>query len=824
MKYKITISFLSLCFALLTTTIVSAQEKATIKGQITLKNNESPEGISVVLKGTKSGTTTDEQGNYNLKNIKPGSYTLKVSSIGYITQEKAIVIKEGDNLTQNFTVTTNSEDLSEVVVNGGKTNHFARKDTKQVSRLPLKNLENPQSYTTITGELLKEQVVTNFDDALKNASGITPLWAATGRAGDGAAYYSLRGFPVQPTMVNGLPGLTNGSLDPANIDRIEIIRGPSGTLFGSSLISYGGLINTTTKRPYKGFGGEINYTVGSFGLNRATVDLNTPLNEKKTLNFRINSAYNKQNSFQDAGFRESYFVAPSLSYEVNDRLSFLVNTEFMSNESTNPTMLFLDRGAPLRVHNINELKYDNNRSYTSNELTMKTPSYNIQAQMNYKFSDQWSSQTVFSTSSAKSVGNYSYLYEGTSSPLLASIKSGIVLARYFTDQDNQNITTDIQQNFNGDFKIGSIRNRIVVGFDYFKRTATDHSTEYFGNGYVYIGDDLASFNALFGPTNGDTGDLTKAGADAIIGNNPRNNNSTKQETYSAYVSDVINFTPGLSAMLSLRADRFMNAKNDGYNQTAFSPKFGLVYQPILDKVSIFANYMNGFVNIAPGQNRSAAVSTPIILNPEHADQFEVGTKLNLFKDKLYATFSYYDIKVVDQTYVIETPYVDPADPATPQPNNQTTYQDGAQKNKGFEAEFVANPINGLNIVLGYSYNDAVLTKGDLEFVDRRSENAGPRNLANLWASYKFTNGFLRGFGLGFGGNYVGDNMIMNRKTTGTFTIPEYTVLNSSLFYSAEKFTITVKLNNIANKEIYDGWSTIHPKDPRAVAASFSYRF
>ena len=824
MKYKFTISFLSFCFFLIAGTTIWAQEKATIKGQITLNTDESPENISVVLKGTKSGTTTDEQGNYTLKNIKPGTYTLKVSSIGYITQEKAIVLKEGDNLTQNFTISTNSENLSEVVVNGGKTNHFARKETKQVSRLPLKNLENPQSYTTITGELLKEQVVTNFDDALKNASGITPLWAATGRAGDGAAYYSLRGFPVQPTMVNGLPGLTNGSLDPANIDRIEIIRGPSGTLFGSSLISYGGLINTTTKRPYKTFGGEINYTVGSYGLNRVTADINAPLNDKKTLNFRINSAYNKQNSFQDAGFRETFFVAPSLSYEVNDKLSFLVNTEFMSNESTNPTMLFLDRGAPLRVHNINELKYDNKRSYTSNELTMKTPSYNIQTQMNYKFSDQWSSQTVFSTSSAKSKGNYTYLYEGTSNKNFKSIKEGIVLARFFTDQDNQNITTDIQQNFNGDFKIGSLRNRIVVGFDYFKRTASDRSTGYFGNGYIYIGDDLASFNALFGPTNGDTGNLTKAGSDAIIGNSPRNDNNTKQETYSAYVSDVINFTPALSAMLSLRADRFMNAKNDGYNQTAFSPKFGLVYQPILDKVSIFANYMNGFVNVAPGQNRQATIVTPLIFNPEHADQFEVGTKLNLFKDKLYATFSYYDIKVTDQVYVVETPYIDPADPTADLPNNQTTYQDGAQKNKGFEAEFVANPINGLNIVMGYSYNDAVLTKGDPDFVGHRSENSGPRNLANLWASYKFTNGLLRGFGLGFGGNYVGDNMIMNRQTAGTFTIPEYTVLNSSLFYSAEKFTITAKLNNIANKEIYDGWSTIHPKDPRAIVGSFTYRF
>ncbi len=799
-----------------------AQEKATIQGQISLNINESPEGVSIVLKGTRFGTITDEAGNYKIKNVKAGSYTIKVSAVGFTTTEKKITVNEGADITENFSLISNSEELTEVVINGGRTNRFARKETKQVSRLPLKNLENPQSYTTISGELLKEQVVTNFDDALKNASGITPLWAATGRAGDGAAYYSLRGFPVQPTMVNGLPGLTNGSLDPANIDRVEIIRGPSGTLFGSSLISYGGLINTTTKRPYKSFGGEVNYTVGSYGLNRATVDLNTPLNEKKTLNFRINSAYNKQNSFQDAGFKESYFVAPSLSYEVNDRLSFLINTEFMSSESTNPTMLFFDRGAPLRVHNINELKYDNKRSYTSDELTMKTPSYNVQAQMNYKLSDQWTSQTVFSTSSARSRGNYTYLYEGTQ---FTPITDGIVLARYFTDQDNQNITTDIQQNFNGDFKIGSLRNRIVVGFDYFKRTATDHSTAYYGNGYVYIGDNLQSFNNFVCQnTNGDTGDLTKAGAASIIGNGPRNNNSTKQETYSAYVSDVINFTPGLSAMLSLRADRFMNAKNDGYNQTAFSPKFGLVYQPIIDKVSIFANYMNGFVNIAPGQNRSASVITPVILNPEHADQFEIGTKLNLFKDKLYATFSYYDIKVTDQTYVIETPYVDPANPTTPQPNNQETFQDGAQKNKGFEAEFVANPIAGLNIVLGYSYNDAVLTKGDLDFVNRRSENAGPRNLANLWASYKFTNGLLRGFGLGFGGNYVGDNMIMNRQVAGTFTIPAYTQLNSSLFYSAEKFTITVKLNNITNKDIYDGWSTVHPKDPRAVAASFTYKF
>lgn len=811
MKTKSTLSVLCLFFVLLFSGTSWSQEKGTIKGQITLNDNQSPENISVILKGTRLGTITDAKGNYKIKNVKAGTYILKISAIGYVGKELKINLVNGQDLIQNASINANSEELTEVVINGGKKNHFARKENIQVSRLPLKNLENPQVYTTITGELLKEQVVTTFDDALKNAPGITPLWASTGRGGDGAAYYSLRGFAVQPTMVNGLPGLTNGSLDPANIDRIEVIKGPSGTLFGSSLISYGGLINTTTKRPYKGFGGEVNYTVGSYGLNHVTVDLNTPLNERKSLNFRVNSAYNKQESFQDAGFRESFFIAPSLSYEVNDRLSFLINTEFMSNESTNPTMLFLDRGNPLRVHNIDELNYDNKRSYTSDELTIKTPSYNIQAQMNYKLSDQWTSQTVFSRSSAKSKGYYSYLYEVTT--YLPTITEGIVLGRYFNYQDNENKTTDVQQNFIGDFKIGNLRNRLVVGLDYFKRTSADYSSNYYANGAIYIGDDLASFNAVFGPSNGDTGDLTKAGSDAIIGNAPRNNSKTKQEVYSAYFSDVINILPNLSAMVSLRADRFMNAKNDGYNQTAFSPKFGIVYQPILDKVSIFANYMNGFSNVAPAADVNGSVTTLRTFDPEHANQFEAGTKLNLFNEKLYATLSYYDIRVTDQVYSIR-----------PNATDVTYYQNGAQENKGIEAEFVANPVNGLNIIAGYSYNESILTEGDLDFLARRPESAGPQHLANLWTSYKFTKGVLRGFGLGFGGNYLSDNKIMNRWTSGTFTIPAYTVLNSSLFYNTEKFNITLKLNNIANKEIYDGWSTVHPKDPRTIAASFSYRF
>lgn len=829
MKGKLVIHALSLCLALFTA-VTSFAQTATIRGKVSLSNNEAADNISVVLKGTQIGAVTDTQGIYEIKNIKAGTYVLKVSAVGFSSKEKSITVQGGDELVENFTVATSSEELSEVVVNGVKTNTFARKESAVVSKMPLKDIENPQVYNTISAELMKEQVISNFDDALKNAPGIDKLWESTGRAGDGAGYFSLRGFAVQPTMVNGLPSLTNGSPDPANIESIEVIKGPSGTLFGSSLISYGGLINVNTKKPFQGYGGNVSYIGGTYGLNRVTFDYNTPLNAQKNVLFRVNAAYHTENSFQDAGFKKSLFIAPSLSYTVNDRLSFLINTEFYNGKSTNQTMLFLDRDNDLLVHNMDELHYDKNRSYTSNDLYMETPSYNLQGQMNYKLSGKWTSQTVLSRTSAKSNGYYSYLYEATQSKnedgtlVFAGLEEGIVLSRWLTKQNAETYGTDIQQNFIGDFKIGNLRNRIVAGLDYFNNNSLSNNAGYTMNGLVYIGNgSAANVNAVVygvttpnAPRITDNGILSQAATDALLAGSAVTSYKTKQETYSAYASDVLNITPALSAMASLRVDRFITdgditTKADDYNQTAFSPKFGLVYQPILNKISVFANYMNGFTNVAPVTATNSGNTTRVYtFEPEQANQFEFGTKLNLLGDKLVGTISYYDIKV-DNTVI--------------QVGQGEYIQDGQQQNKGFEASITANPIPGFNIIAGYSYTDSRLLKAQEanQFLGRRPESAAPRNLANLWASYKFMAGELKGFGLGFGGNYGSKNATFNR-TEGVFNLPEYTVLNASLFYSSEAFSITAKLDNLTDKEYYKGWSTINPQKPRVFSVGVTYNF
>jgi len=668
---------------------------------------------------------------------------------------------------------------------------YKREKSTTVSKMPLNNIENPQVYNTVTSELLKEQVVTNLNDALKNATGITRLWESTGRGGDGAEYYSMRGFSVQPTMINGLPGINNGSIDPINVDNIEVIKGPSGTLFGSSLISYGGLINIVTKKPYSRFGGEISYNSGTYGLDRITADVNIPLN--KDVSLRVTSAHQSEDSFQDAGFSKSFFVAPSLSYKVNDKLSFLINTEFTNRNSANAPMIFLSRYAPVSFFSMDVFEKNYNNSYTSNELTMSNPTFNMQAQMFYKLSEQWTSQTVLSRSSAKTNGYYHYLWDSA---------NGDEFTRFISKANSQTQGTDIQQNFIGDFKIGNLRNRMVVGFDYLNLNQKNGNMGWLPFGTISLVNQTDIHNGL--PT-----ELTQNAVDTVLEGSYTGISNSENEVLSVYVSNVLNITDKLSVMASVRGDKFINKTGDSFSQTKLSPKFGAVYQIIENKVSVFGNYMNGFKNNAPTLQLDNTYSN---FKPEHANQYEFGLKTNLYKDIISATISYYNIDVKDKVMSDAT---------------FTTFRQGGEVNSnGVEISFTANPIKGLNVIAGYSYNDSEVTRDILDdsYVGYRPEEAGPRALVNLWASYAFTQGNLKGLGFGFGGNHASEYQVLHRKNTGTFTLPDYTILNSALNYNTDKFNITLKVNNLLNEKYYSGWSTITPQRLRSLIAGLTYKF
>jgi len=789
---------------------LSAQQAGSIKGTVKTSDGQPAASVTISLKETGKAAIVNEEGNFSLSHLKPGTYILSATFVGLQSQTQQITVTAGETTRVNLVLTESSRQLSEVVVSSRKANRFAATKSNDAAKMPLNDLENSQSYSTVTASLMTDQTVTTLDGALKNVPGASQLWAATDRSGFGnGSSFVLRGFQLNTYLRNGIPSNVSTTIDNANLESIEVIKGPSATLFGSAVTSYGGLINRVTKKPYDQTGGEVSYTGGSYGLNRLTADVNTPLDSAKKLLFRINTALNTQKSWQDAGFHRDIFIAPSLTYQVNDRLSFSFDAELYASTGTTPQLFFFDATvAQLGVNSADKLNLDYNRSYISNDLAMNSSNMNFNGQMNYKLSDNWTSQTNITTVNTGSHGPMPYFY------LLPGNEQ---IARNVWTIDGTDQTFDIQQNFIGKFNIGSVKNRVVAGIDYYNYNANVRYHEFMGTAGGQTAADL--FDVI-----NTTGNIPnylnfdRAKVDSAYANSPADPYpyiiSTKEYITSAYVSDVINITDQLIANAALRVDHFDFAGNynpvdgttsGGYKQTALSPKFGLVYQLVKDRVSLFGNYMNGFTNETGTDYQGHA------FKPEEANQLEGGVKLNAFDGKLSGTISYYDIKV-DNTLRTDADH----------PN--FSIQNGTQLSKGLEAEIIANPFTGFNIVAGYAHNDSKYTNADADVNGLRPNSSGPADMANLWLSYRITQGNVKGLGFGLGGNYAGKALVESSVSEGQFYVPAYTVLNSTVFYDAGKFRLSATVNNLANKRYWIGWYTVNPQQPRSILGSIAFRF
>lgn len=762
----------------------SRQENGTISGKITTSDQKPAEFSTVILQG-KTSVQVDKTGKYKFQHLSPGTYTLIVSFVGQQPQRKTVILQGGETITADFSFSSTAKDLNEVLIVGDKYNISSRKESRYVSRLPLKNLENPQVYSVVDKELIKEQMALTLEESFRNIPGAAPA-----KTGAGMPAFFARGFQTSENLRNGMATSLRTGIDLSMVERVEAIKGPSATLFGAAMTSFGGLVNYVTKKPYDKFGGEISYIQGSFDLSRLTADINTPVNEDKTLLFRLNLATQKENSFQDQGLGTTYVVAPSISYQVNDRLIFRLDADLQTYKGTSSTAWAI--GAGVTAKSYDELGLGYKRSLIDNSFVGNQSSNNVYAQAEYKISDSWTSQTNYS------FGNGEYndlLYFNQTWLTNTTIARAIGI--FSPDKAGRK---EIQQNFIGDFKIGNFRNRLVAGLDYM--------SQFRNMKYTALQLDTISIN---GPVK----DLRIQQLENRLGTISTPESLNKQNTYSAYVSDVFNFTSELMIMASLRADRFMNEGTTNnltqvttgkFNQTAFSPKLGVVYQPVKDKVAIFGNYMNGFKNVA---NTTQPDGTISVFKPQQANQWEGGIKLDLMNKKLNATISYYDISVKNITRVTSV-------------NNQNfTVQDGTQESKGLEVELIGNPFPGFNFVSGYGYNNNKFKNAAAAVIGKRAVGT-PKNVANIWLGYTLLNGVVKGLGFGAGAIYVDDAYF---NAANTFVLPKYTVIDATVFFNRPKYRFSFKANNILDEKywISDGFYA-RPQKPVNFLTSVTFKF
>jgi iron complex outermembrane receptor protein len=703
---------------------------------------------------------------------------------------------------------TNTKNIDEVIINT-----YIKKDSDFSNKMSIKAIEDPQVFSSINKTILENQAIFTVDDAYRNVTGLQQMWSPTSRAGDGGSFVVLRGFPSNNSMRNGLISPVTTTIDAVNIERLEVLKGPSGTLYGSNVASYGGLINRITKRPYENFEGQVSLMGGSYNTYRTQADINAPLTKDKKLLFRINTAYTNQGTFQKKDAKNSYFAfTPSLTYNLNDRLQFNVEYEMFNTRAVGDQFFFyLTPGALNGIDNMKDLEkagLNYKESYIGDDLYTTARVNNIFGQVNYKINNNIRSSTNINTSSSYSDGFGPYFS--------ASVDANNNVSVNRFDQatkDSRKKYLQIQQNFNFDYSFGNgMRNRTVVGFDYLK---TKDRSRFF---YLING---ATFTV---PANGGNYSDFNGTTLGALYNNPANIGNYDVDgdtnTYSGYISNVFTPLSGLNIVLGLRYENndFLGGKvwvNDtpAYNQSALTPKAGLVYQIIKDKFSVFGNYQNSFKS--NGYYTTDLAGAIALSDPERANQFEGGFKANLINGKINATVSYYDIKV--KNMLLGTGQYTAA-------GNAVQTQAGEIQSKGVELEVNAYLVKGFSLIGGLSYNDTTDLSTGL-----RPSTAGSPWLGNFNASYQFVDGTLKGLGFGVGGNFANANKIYNQENTvtskvETFTLPKYFVLNANAFYDAKKFRIGVKVDNFTNQHYWIGYTTGNPQKLINALGTVTYKF
>jgi len=692
----------------------------------------------------------------------------------------------------------NSKNIEEVIIN----KMVKKLDTESSNKMPVKFIENPQVYSSIDKGILENENIFTVDDAYRNVTGLQKMWNPTGRAGDGGSFFVLRGFPSQASTRNGLVAPVTSTIDAINVETLEFLKGPVGTLYGSTVASYGGLINRVTKKPQQNFFGTVSASAGSYNTYRATADVNAPIT--KDLLFRVNTAYTNEGNFTKPDAKNQYTTfAPSLTWNVSDKVQLNVDYELFDNRITsNPYYFYLSPESLNGIDNMKDLEkaagLDYKESYTGKDLYMTARNSNIFGNVKWKINDNITSNTYINNSDSYSDGYNPYFsisYNDASSSYL------VKRADQSTDNSKKS-WFQIQQNFNFNYDFSNgMKNKTVIGFDYMRTTERLR--------YKYLNADfdvVAPSGADYSGMNGD--------ALAALYANP-NNFSTWDylrdlNTYSGYVSNLFTPIEKLHIMAGLRYENNdylggMNGTNveKAYNQSAFSPKAGIVYEIVKDKFSVFGNYQNSFKS--NGYYTSDVAGNTTLSDPERGNQFEGGFKASLFKNRFNATVSYYNIKVKNQLlYTGE--YA---------PNAVSVQKQAASTlSKGFELEVNAYLVKGFSLVGGLAYNDTVD-----ESTDTRPTTAGSFWNANFNLAYQFVDGKVKGLGFGFGGNYASDNNV-----TGDFILPKYFVLNVNAFYDAKRFRIGVKVDNFTNEHYWTGYSTANPQKLANFLGTIAYKF
>ena len=646
-------------------------------------------------------------------------------------------------------------ELSEIEVKDNLAKTYIKKRTGTATKTDTRIRDIPQSISVITEEQIKDQSLLGLTDAVIYSPGVM-----AGQGEGNRDSFWLRGNQsTSDLFVDGVRDDVQYYRDLYNIDRVEVLMGPNGMIFGRGGV--GGVINRVVKEANWESKNEFRIQGGAYDHKRSSIDLNNQINE--TLAVRINAMIEDSGSFRQGVESERRAINPTFTFKPSGKTKIIIGTEYFNDKRIG------DRGIPSVQNSPQGYPYPTSRStffgnalQSHNEAIIK----NGYAIIDHAFDNGFSlkNHTRFS--------DYDKYYQNVYANSQVRPDGTVTIDGYYDNTQRQNFFNQTDLTYN--LKTGSISHRLLAG--------------------VEIGfQENENYRILATPNS--TIAASSPFASLAFNSSRDRNTSTDISNQAIYIQDQIYLNEQYQIIAGLRYDQFKTKFNDiknssnsaNVNDQFLSPRVGLVYKPI-EPVSIYTNYSLSYLP-RTGEQLTSLTSSNKSFDPEKFTNIEFGLKYDLLQ-----SFS-----ISSAIYRLERSKMAITDPSN---SSNIIIVDG-QVTKGFELGVAGKLFDAHSMYGGYTYQDAEITKtqgtGSSQITSGTPLGHVPKHTFSLWNKYEFNETWSAALGI-----ISRSDMYAATPTSSTaVNLPGYARLDAAVFANINKQTkLQLNIENILDKTYY----------------------
>jgi iron complex outermembrane receptor protein len=648
--------------------------------------------------------------------------------------------------------------VEEVVITS-RAQRLYRTESTTVGKIDADPLDIPQAVQVLNAQLIEDQGARDITDLYRNISGVS-FFSYAG--------VTFRGFRQEQAYYDGLRGdpFIGFSVPQVfNIERVEVLKGPAGMLYGPA--SPGGTINYVTKTPRDEFGGQVKLVGGNYDRIGASGEVTGPLLAGR-LSGRAGLFYEERDSFRRNASSETFIGDLGLKLKITDDLA--LTTQYTAYDQNLPGNRL--RGVPVDLAG----NFLTDISWNHNERTdfLKSSSEVYRAQLVWNPDGPVKGDFSVRHFDAKEAQEYHEQRD-----LLDTDRNGVIdtITREFRDQRRAVDGLAFGGNLSADVATGAINHRILAGGDWYEentsllsRTAVDPTR----GGLV---PNLSITNPVYGRT---------SGANYGLASRPYTRSATESRRSGVYLQDQVLLGEKLIVVGGVRYDSFRDLnKVNGvtYKDNDLTWRAGAVFKPRQD-VSIYASWSNTFEPQAAA-SQDPAVGGPF--EPTTGSQIEGGVKTALLDGRIQANAAVYRII---RKNILQT------DTTRPPINGRNQLAPiGEVTAKGFEFDLAADLTPDWVLTVNYGFNDTKVTgtvpgQAITNSIGDRFVNA-PRHKVGFWTRYQ-VDAIRTGFG--FGGEYVSERVGFDRER-----VKPYTVFDASITTAFDFGDVMLRVDNLFDK-------------------------